>query len=192
MYAITLNLNPVVQLSQQQFSQICQENPEIPLEKNAKGDLIFMSPTGGQTGKSHSTVNARLWLWNEKNELGEVFDSSTGFILPNGAIRSPDVSWVEKSRYQALTPQEKEQFIPLCPDFVVEILSPTDSLKKTQKKMKEYIANGCRLGWLINRKKQEVEIYRLNKTVEILQKPLSISGEDILPKFTLKLKKIWG
>jgi Uma2 family endonuclease len=124
--------------------------------------------------------------------LGEVFDSSTGFTLPSGADRYPDVSWVEKSRWDALTTEQKERFIPLCPDFVIEILSPNDSLNKTQQKMQEYIENSCSLGWLLNRKKQEVEIYRTGKDVEVLSLPQTLSGEDILPGFILNLQKIWG
>jgi Uma2 family endonuclease len=121
-----------------------------------------------------------------------VFDSSTGFTLPSGADRSPDVSWVEKSRWDALTKEQKERFIPLCPDFVIEILSPNDSLKKTQQKMQEYIDNGCSLGWLLNRKKQEVEIFRPGKDVEILSLPQTLSGESILPGLIVNLQKIWG
>ena len=131
-------------------------------------------------------------LWNEETELGEVFDSSTGFTLPNKADRSPDVSWVEKSRWSALTPEQREKFIPLCPDFVLELVSPSDSLKKSQEKMQEYMENGCRLGWLINRKKREVEIYRPGQDVEVLQSPLTLSGENVLPGFVLNLQKIWN
>ncbi len=151
-----------------------------------------MPPTGGETGRSNSSINGQIWFWNEQNQLGEVFDSSTGFTLPSGADRSPDVSWVEKSRWDALTKEQKERFIPLCPDFVIEIMSPSDNLKKLQNKMLEYIENGCRLGWLINRKKQEVEIYRLEKEVEVLKLPQTISGEYVLPGFLLNMQKIWG
>ncbi|BAY15787.1 hypothetical protein NIES21_16060 [Anabaenopsis circularis NIES-21] len=191
MTAITLNLNSIIQLTREQFYQLCEENPDLKLERNAQGELIIMPPTGGETGKSNSNVNAQIWFWNDQNQLGEVFDSSTGFTLPNGADRSPDVSWVAKSRWDALTKEQKEKFIPLCPDFVIEILSPNDSLKKTQNKMQEYIENGCRLGWLINRKQQEVEIYRLGKDVEILKSPQILSGEDVLPGFVLTMQKIW-
>jgi Uma2 family endonuclease len=191
MTALTLNLNSVIQLTREQFYRLCEENPDLKLERNAQGELIIMPPTGGETGKSNSTINAQLWFWNYQNQLGEVFDSSTGFTLPNGADRSPDVSWVEKSRWDALTKEQKEKFIPLCPDFVIEILSPNDSLKKIQKKMQEYIENGCRLGWLINRKKQEVEIYRPGQNMEVLKFPQTISGENILPSFVLNMQRIW-
>ena len=191
MTALTLNLNSVIQLTKEPFYQLCKENPDLKLERNAQGELIVMPPTGGETGKSNSTINAQIWFGNDQNQLGEVFDSSTGFSLPSGAERSPDVSWVEKSRWDALTKEQKEKFIPLCPDFVIEILSPNDSLKKTQNKMQEYIENGCRLGWLINRKKQEVEIYRPGQDVEVLNSPQNIYGENTLPGFVLNIQRIW-
>jgi len=192
MTAITLNLNSIIKLTSEQFYQLCEENPDLKLERNANGELIVMPPTGGETGKTNSKFNLQIGLWNEQTQLGEAFDSSTGFTLPNKADRSPDASWVEKSRWEALTPQQREKFIPLCPDFAVEILSPTDSLKKTQEKMQEYMENGCRLGWLINRKKREVEIYRPGQDVEVLQSPLTLSGENVLPGFVLNLQKIWN
>ena len=192
MTAITLNLNSIIKLTSQQFYQLCEENPELKLERNANGELIVMPPTGGETGKSNSTANAQIWTWNDRTELGEVFDSSTGFTLPNKADRSPDVSWVEKSRWEALTPEQKDKFIPLCPDFVIEFLSPSDRLTKTQEKMQEYMDNGCRLGWLINRKKREVEIYRPGQEVEVVQSPQTLSGDNVLPGFVLNLPKIWN
>ena len=192
MTAITLNLNSIIKLTSEQFYQLCEENPDLKLERNAKGELIVMPPTGGETGKSNSKFNLQIGLWNEQTELGEVFDSSTGFTLPNKADRSPDVSWVEKSRWSALTPEQREKFIPLCPDFVIELVSPSDSLKKTQEKMQEYMKNGCRLGWLINRKKRQVEIYRPGQDVEVLQSPLTLSGENVLPGFVLNLQKSWN
>ncbi|MEG5036640.1 Uma2 family endonuclease [Microcoleus sp. AT3-D2] len=192
MTAITLNLNSIIKLTSEQFYQLCEENPDLKLERNANGELIVMPPTGGETGKRNVKLTTQLDLWNEQTELGEVFDSSTGFTLPNKADRSPDASWVEKSRWSALTPEQREKFIPLCPDFVIELLSPSDSLKKTQEKMQEYMENGCHLGWLINRKKREVEIYRPGQDVEVLQSPLTLSGENVLPGFVLNLQKIWN
>ena len=192
MTAITLKLNSIIKLTSEQFYQLCEENPDLKLERNANGELIAMPPTGGETGKRNLTAGALLWLWNDETQLGEAFDSSTGFTLPNKADRSPDASWVEKSRWDALTPEQREKFIPLCPDFVIELVSPSDSLKKTQEKMQEYMENGCRLGWLINRKKREVEIYRPGREVEVLQSPQTISGEDVLPGFVLNLQKIWN
>ncbi|BAZ40106.1 hypothetical protein NIES4101_60670 [Calothrix sp. NIES-4101] len=191
MTALTLKLNSLIKLTREQFYQLCAENPDLQLERNAQGELIIMPPTGGGTGRSNVNLILQVASWNEQNQLGEVFDSSTGFTLPNGADRSPDVSWLEKSRWDALTEEEKEKFIPLCPDFVIEILSPSDSLIKTQQKMQEYMSNGCRLGWLINRKKQEVEIYRPEQEVEVLQSPLTLSGENVLLGFVLNLQRVW-
>ncbi|MGB3263995.1 MAG: Uma2 family endonuclease [Microcoleus sp.] len=192
MTAITLNLNSIIKLTSEQFYQLCESNPDLKLERSANGELIAMPPTGAETGKRNSKLNLQVGIWNEQTELGEVFDSSTGFTLPNKADRSPDASWVEKSRWKALTPEQREKFVPLCPDFVIELVSPSDSLKKTQEKMPEYIENGCRLGWMINRKKREVEIYRLGRSVEILQSPQTLDGEDVLPGFVLNLQKIWN
>lgn len=192
MVSLTLNLEPVIRLSTEQFYQLCQANPDLKLERTATGELMIMPPTGGETGKQNSAINAQLWFWNEQTQLGEVFDSSTGFTLPNGADLSPDVAWIKKSRWQALTPTQREKFIPLCPDFIIEILSPSDQLKKAQQKMLEYQNNGCRLGWLINRKLQEVEIYRLGKEVEVLKAPAVLFGEDILPEFQLNLQRLWS
>ena len=192
MTALTLNLNPIIQLNREQFYQLCAENPDLKLERNAQGQIVIMPPTGGETGKINVNLIFQLTSWNEATQLGEVFDSSTGFTLPNGADRSPDVSWLEKSRWEGLTKEQKEKFIPLCPEFAIEIMSPSDNLKKVQDKMQEYILNGCRLGWLINRKKQEVEIYRPGQEVEVLKLPLTLSGEDVLPGLVVNLGKIWG
>jgi len=191
MTAITLNLNPIIQLTGEQFYQLCVKNRELKLERNAQGELIIMPPTGGETGKSNLKLGSQLDLWNTARELGEAFDSSTGFTLPNGAVRAPDLSWVEKSRWEALTAEQRQKFLPLCPDFVIELMSPSDTLTEVQAKMQEYRANGCRLGWLINPKKREVEIYRLGQEVEVLLSPQTLSGEDVLPGFVLDLGKIW-
>ncbi|MCZ8243034.1 MAG: Uma2 family endonuclease [Microcystis sp. LE19-131.1A] len=179
------------QLSDEQFFQLCQDNRDLRLERSAKGDLIIMPPTGGETGNSNAGITAQLWLWNNLHKLGVVFDSSTGFKLPNGADRSPDAAWIPLEKWQALTPQQKERFLPLSPDFVIELMSPSDSLETARKKMQEYLDNGTRLGWLINRKTREVEIYRQGQTVEILTNPESLSGESILPEFSLNLTLIW-
>ena len=192
MTALTLNLNSILKLTREQFYQLCEENPDLQLERNAQGELVIIPPTGGETGRSNVNLILQLASWNEQKQLGEVFDSSTGFTLPSGADRSPDVSWVEKSRWDSLTKEQREKFIPLCPDFTIEIMSPSDTLKKVQVKMHEYMSNGCRLGWLINRKKQEVEIYRLGQDVEVLKSPQTLSGETVLPGFVLNMKKIWA
>ena len=191
MTTLTLNLNPIIKLTDDQFFQLCQENENIRLERTAKGELIIMSPAGGETGNSNAGLTAQIWIWNESHKLGKVFDSSTGFKLPNGADRSPDASWVKLERWDALTPEQQKKFPPLCPDFVVELMSPSDSLKDTQDKMKEYRDNGAVLGWLINRKSRQVEIYRQNQEVEVLESPAAVSGEDVLPGFILNLESIW-
>ena len=132
-----------------------------------------------------------MWVWNGRDNLGKVFDSSTGFILPNGANRSPDASWIPLTKWNALTDKEKQRFLPLCPDFAVELLSPSDNLAKTQEKMREYLDNGMVLGWLINPIQQQVEVYRQSKQVEIVNAPNSLSGENILSGFVLDLQPIW-
>ncbi|MEG3898874.1 MULTISPECIES: Uma2 family endonuclease [unclassified Microcoleus] len=192
MTALTLNLNPIIKLTDDQFFQLCQENENIRLERTAKGELIIMSPAGGETSNSNAGLTAQIWIWNQQNKLGKVFDSSGGFKLPNGANRAPDACWVKLERWNALTPEQQKKFPPICPDFVVELMSPSDSLKETQDKMKEYRANGAVLGWLINRKSRQVEIYRLNQQeVEVLESPATVSGEDVLPGFILNLESIW-
>ncbi|MEG4800678.1 Uma2 family endonuclease [Microcoleus sp. ARI1-B5] len=191
MTTLTLNLNPIIKLTDEQFFQLCQENENIRLERTAKGELVIMSLAGGETSSSNAGLTAQIWNWNERNKLGKVFDSSTGFKLPNGANRSPDSSWVKLERWDALTPEQKKKFPPICPDFVVELMSPSDSLKETQDKMKEYRDNGARLGWLINRKSRQVEIYRQGAEVEVQESPANLSGEDVLPGFVLSLESIW-
>ncbi|KEI67224.1 hypothetical protein A19Y_2293 [Planktothrix agardhii NIVA-CYA 126/8] len=150
-----------------------------------------MPPTGGNTGKRNVKITTQIDLWNSKTRLGEVFDSNTGFTLPNGADRAPDASWVSRERWESLTPEQQDKFVPLCPDFVVELMSPSDSLRKTRQKMQEYQENGAKLGWLINRNQQQIEVYRLHQDVEILAHPNQVSGEDILPGFVLDLTSIW-
>jgi Uma2 family endonuclease len=191
MTTLTLNLNPIIKLTDDQFFQLCQENENIRLERTAKGELIIMSPAGGETSSSNAGLTAQIWIWNQHNKLGKVFDSSGGFKLPNGANRAPDACWVKLERWNALTPEQQKKFPPICPDFVVELMSPSDSLKETQDKMKEYRDNGAVLGWLINRKSRQVEIYRLNQEVEVLESPAAVSGEDVLPGFILNLESIW-
>ncbi|PSF38120.1 hypothetical protein C7H19_06520 [Aphanothece hegewaldii CCALA 016] len=190
-------MNPVevkfdsFQLTDEQFYQLCQDNRELKFERNARGDLIIMPPTGGETGNRNIEIAYQLQSWSRQNDLGIAFDSSTGYKLPNGANRSPDASWILKERWNNLSSKKQQKFSPICPDFVIEIMSPTDSLKATQAKMKEYIENGTRLGWLINRKTKQVEIYRQGKEVEILDYPQSLSGEDVLSNFVMDLKLVW-
>ncbi|MBW4637235.1 MAG: Uma2 family endonuclease [Gloeocapsa sp. UFS-A4-WI-NPMV-4B04] len=190
----TITLPPTLELkidlTDEQFFQVCQNNRDFRFERTEAGELLIMPPTGGETSKRNFEIVVQLGIWNKKHNLGVGFDSSGGFILPNGAARSPDASWVLQERWEALTPQQQQKFLPLCPDFVVELCSPTDSVKQTQAKMQEYIDNGARLGWLIDTKARRVEIYRLNQNVEILEQPATLSGEDVLPGFILDLKLV--
>ncbi len=185
----SLELN--IDLTDEQFFQLCQNNRDLRFERTATGELIIMPPTGSETGDRNAELTYQLRAWSRQNQRGKSFDSSTGFKLPNGAERSPDASWVNMERWNALTQAERERFAPLCPDFVVELMSPSDSTEKTRAKMKEYMDNGARLGWLINRQQQQVEIYRPNREVEILQSPQTLLGEDVLPGFVLNLAEIW-
>jgi Uma2 family endonuclease len=187
----TLNLNPIIRLSDDQFYALCANNPELKLERTAAGDLVIMSPTGGETGKRNSNLNFELALWNRQTKLGVVFDSSTGFKLPNGADRSPDAAWIPQARWDALTPEQRRRFLPLCPDFVIELLSPSDTWEDLQIKMAEYQANGARLGWLIDPEIKRVAIYRSMPPVEVQQRPVTLSGENVLPGFRLNLNNIW-
>ena len=183
----------VLQVTPEQFAVLAVENRDLRLERTAKGELIVNPPTGGESGKRNLNISTQLGNWFEANDtLGEAFDSSTGFELPNGANRSPDASWVRKDRWDALTLEQREGFIPLCPDFVVELRSKTDSLKVLRDKMQEYMENGAQLGWLIDPKNKHVEIYRSSQNVEVLEYPSELSGEAVLPGFTLTLKRIWA
>ena len=191
MNSITIDLNSVIELDEDQFYELCRANPDVKFERNAKGELIIMSPTGGMTGKYNADIVTDLNLWNRHKKLGIVFDSSTGFKLPNGANRSPDAAWIALTRWNQLSLKEQEKFVPLCPDFVIELRSSSDKLKTLQDKMNEYRNNGTLLGWLINRKDKQVEIYRQGQPKEVLNQPSSLSGEDILPDFVLNLESIW-
>ena len=192
MTALTLQIPPSLKFTDDEFEQIVAFNKELRLELTAQGELIIMSPTGGETGNRNFEIYIDLGIWNRKNNLGKAFDSSTGFKLPNGATRSPDASWILLERWDALTPQQRKKYLPLCPDFAVELVSESDDVEDTRKKMREYIENGLRLGWLINPKDKQVEIYRAGKEVEVLQSPNSLSGEDVLTGFTLDLQTIFG
>ncbi|WP_201766573.1 Uma2 family endonuclease [Picosynechococcus sp. NKBG15041c] len=177
--------------SDEQFFQLCQQNKNFRFERNAQGDLAIMSPTGGETSNRNIELSYQLQAWNRHTKLGMAFDSSGGFILPNGAMRSPDAAWIPLARWDTLEPEAKTRFLPLCPDFVVELLSPTDSLPRTQAKLQEFIDNGTRLGWLINRATHQVEVYRPDQPVETLELPEFLNGETVLPDFQLDLSTIW-
>ncbi|MEG4960856.1 MULTISPECIES: Uma2 family endonuclease [unclassified Microcoleus] len=192
--AIAVNIPPTLTLTvtREQFIELAIANRELQLERTAQGELIVNPPTGGETGYRNLDIEGQLWLWNRQTKLGKAFNSSTGFHLPNGADRSPDAAWVRQERWDGLTPKQKEIFIPLCPDFVVELRSKTDNMEPLRAKMKEYTNNGARLGWLIDRKNRKVEIYRQSQNVEVLENPVTLSGEDVLPGFVLDLTEVWG
>ncbi|MCT0254188.1 Uma2 family endonuclease [Synechocystis sp. CS-94] len=187
---LTIKLDPL-NLSDEQFYQLCQNNRDLRFERNSQGDLLIMSPTGGETGNRNLEIAYQLQAWNRAKKLGVAFDSSTGFKLPNGANKSPDVSWIPMAKWNGLTHGQQQGFLPLCPDFLIELRSRDDSLKILQEKMQEYRENGTRLGWLINRQDQEVEIYRQNQQVEVLHGPMQLSGEDVLADFILDLMPVW-
>ena len=187
---LTVKLD-TLSLSDEQFYQLCLNNRELRFERNHQGDLVIMSPTGGETGNRNLEIGYQLHGWNRRAGLGVTFDSSTGFKLPNGANRSPDAAWLKREKWEALTPEQRRKFVPLCPDFVVELRSPSDELKPLREKMQEYQENGAQLGWLIDRQTRTVEIYRPGQPVEILNNPESLSGETVLPDFVLALAPIW-
>ncbi|MEA5466260.1 Uma2 family endonuclease [Leptothoe sp. PORK10 BA2] len=181
-----------LQVTQEQFELLVVANRDLRLERTATGTLIVNPPTSWETGERNSSLTGQLYRWYEdKGELGKTFDSSTGFTLPNGAIRSPDASWVSQGSWDALSPEQKNSFPHICPDFVVELRSGSDRLAELQEKMREYMENGARLGWLIDPQTQQVEIYRQGKEVEVLAHPAELSGEDVLPGFVLALNRIW-
>ena len=184
--SVILNLKNV-QLSDDQFYKLCQNNDDYRLEKTAQGELLIMPPVGAISGNRESEFNADVVIWNRQTKLGKVFSSSTIFSLPNGGKRSPNVAWIAKERWSALTLEEQAKFPPICPDFVIELRSRTDSLSQLQQKMQEYIQSGLKLGWLINPQNQQVETYRHNQVKEVRELPTTLSGEKVLPGFSLEL-----
>ena len=181
-----------LQVTQAQFEVLAAANRDMRLERNVNGELIVNPPTGGETGGQNWGVSGELYLWwRNAGEPGKGYDSSTGFILPNGATRSPDASWVSQERLDALTSSQRQGFIPLYPDFIIELRSNSDRLGTLQSKMREYIENGAKLGWLIDSQNRTVEIYRQDREVEIVENPIELSAEELLPGFVLNLKRIW-
>lgn len=189
--AITLRLSAALRFTDDEFFLLCGLNRDLRLERTAEGDIIIMPPTGFETGARNSDITMQFAIWAKKDGRGVAVDSSTGFKLPNGADRSPDAAWVLHSRLATVAPDKKKKFLPLCPDFVIELKSPTDTLADVEAKMREYIENGAQLGWLVNPETRRVHIYRPDAEVEILENPESISGEPLLTGFTLDLREIW-
>lgn len=192
MTPLTLDMQSAdLQLGDAEFYRLCQVNPDLKLELTAEGHLIIMPPTGWETGRWNADLNWHIMSWAKRDGTGIVFDSSTGFKLPNGATRSPDVSWVLKSRIEAIAP-EPDKFLPLCPDFAIELRSASDSLAGTQAKMQEYVDNGLRLGWLVDPKRKKVEVYQAQQPVKIIDFATVVSGEPVLNKFTLDMMAVFS
>ncbi|MDG2617429.1 Uma2 family endonuclease [Thermoleptolyngbya sichuanensis XZ-Cy5] len=188
---LTLHLGTAIALTDEQFERLARVNRDVRIERSATGELILLPPTGGETGNRNLDISGQLWLWNRTARLGVAFDSSTGFRLPNGAIRSPDAAWVRQERWNALAPEDRKRFPPLCPDFVIELCSESDDWPVLQAKMRKYIENGLMLGWLIDPRTRQVEVYRRDRPPERLENPASLPEEGFLPGFVLDLSGIW-
>jgi Uma2 family endonuclease len=188
---LVVRMHPVIDLTDDQFFEFCQINRDLRIERTATGELLIMSPTGSETGGSNFELSGQLFNWTKQDGTGKGFDSSSGFTLPNGATVSPDISWVKLERWNALSKEQRTTFAPIVPDFVVELRSPSDSLKDLQKKMQQYMDNGVRLGWLIDRKQRRVYVYRPGVAVQQLDNPETVSGDPELPGFVLNLEEIW-
>ncbi|HXH70175.1 MAG TPA: Uma2 family endonuclease [Pyrinomonadaceae bacterium] len=190
---IVLDFRDVLKkINDDEFENFCRHNPDVEIELTKEGELIIMPPTGGKTGIRNFSLIGYFFNWVENDQSGVAFDSSTVFKLPNGAKRSPDLAWIKNKRWESLTDEDQEKFPPLCPDFVVELRSPSDSIKNLQAKMEEYIENGASLGWLIDPLERKIYVYRPNSEAEILENPDSLRGEPLLEHFSLKMKKIWS
>ena len=177
-------------LTDDQFSRLCSDNPELRIELTADRELIIMSPTGYETGWRNAKITQRVANWTEQDGTGICFDSSTLFTLPNGAKRSPDASWIQKVRCERLSSEERSTFAPICPDFVAELRSPSDTLADLQEKMADYIRNGARLGWLLDPVEKRVHIYRPRQGPECLENPEYVTGEDVLSGFKFNFQEI--
>lgn len=188
---LELHLDPAVRMSEDQFFEFCQQNRDIRIERTAEGDLLVMPPVGGHTGARESEIGFQLAAWAKQDKTGVAFSASTGFRLSNGATRSPDAAWISKERLAALTPKQYERFLPLCPEFLIELRSPSDSLEILLEKMREYLANGARLGWLIDPVELKVWVFRPDSEPEIRTHPENIDGAPLLPGFVLDLREIW-
>jgi len=188
---MTVNLPAIAPMTHEQFYEFCLANRDLRIERTASGEVVIMPPAFSDTGNRNFNIAAQLWNWTEEDGTGIGFDSSAGFTLPNGATRSPDASWIRLERWNALTEEQKASFAPICPDFVIELRSSSDTLTSLQDKMQEYIANRVLLGWLIDRKNRTVHRYRPNREPELLENPEAVSGDPELPGFVLRMAKIW-
>jgi Uma2 family endonuclease len=188
---LKLQMSPAIDMTDEQFFAFCQQNRDYRIERNATGEITIMPPTGSETGNRNFDLIVQLGIWTRQNGTGIGFDSSAGFTLPNGAMKSSDAAWIKLEKWHTLTPEQQQKFAPICPDFIIELRSPSDNLQPLKDKLQEYIANGVSLGWLIDRKNRKVYIYRPNSEVECLDNPATLSGESILPEFVLQLSTIW-
>ncbi len=188
---LVLHLPPAIKMTREQVFDCCQLNPDLRIERTAEGEIEIMAPTGGETGARNADLIMQLNMWAKRDGSGVAFDSSTGFDLPNGATRSPDAAWVKRSRLVPLPSEEKRRFLPLCPDFVIELRSPSDPLSTVQDKMEEYLINGAQLGWLIDPVSRRVYVYRPGADVAWLDNPAEVAGDPVLPGFVLDLAPIW-
>ncbi len=188
---MTVSLPAVTPMTKEEFYAFCQANRELRIERTATGEVVIMPPAFSDTGNRNLNLAVQLGLWAEKDGTGLGFDSSTGFTLPNGAMRSPDASWIQSERWQTLTEAEQASFAPICPDFVIELRSASDTLSGLRQKMQENIENGVRLCWLIDRKNREVSVYRPHQEPIIQDNPTQVSGDPELPGFSLTMAKIW-
>ena len=188
---VVMRLRPLIELSDDGLLELSSLNRDLRIERTEEGNLEIMPPTGGETGSRNFMLNHLFAEWVLRDGTGLGFDSSTGFVLPNGATRSPDVAWVRRERWSDLTTEQKRKFLPICPDFVIELRSPTDRLSILQAKMDEYLENGARLGWLIDAEDKRIHIYRPNKAVETLTGASEVSGDPELPGFVLDLRRVW-
>ncbi len=188
---LKLQMSPAIDMTDEQFFAFCQQNRDYRIERNATGEITIMPPTGSETGNRNFDLIVQLGIWTRQNGTGIGFDSSAGFTLPNGAMKSSDAAWIKLEKWHTLTPEQQQKFAPICPDFIIELRSPSDNLQPLKDKLQEYIDNGVSLGWLIDRKNRKVYIYRPNSEVVCLDNPATLSGESILPEFVLQLSTIW-
>ncbi len=185
-----VRVRPASRLSDDELFELCARNPELQIERTAEGEIIVMSPTGGETGRRNFLLVAQLAAWTARDGTGIGFDSSTGFILPNGAERAPDAAWLRRERWDALTPDQRRKFVPLCPDFIVELRSPSNDLADLHAKMEEYAACGARLGWLLDLDARLVWVYRPGRPVEEIHDPKTLPGDPELPGLLLELSAL--
>ncbi|MBD2537452.1 Uma2 family endonuclease [Coleofasciculus sp. FACHB-SPT36] len=189
---LVVRIPPSMPMTDEQFFEFCQINRNLRIERNKTGEIVIMPPTGSETGNREGNIFGQLWLWSEQDGTGITFSSSTGFLLSTGAERSPDASWIKLERWNALSPEQQQKFAPICPDFVIELRSASDNLKPLQEKMLEYMSEaGFQLGWLIDRKNRQVYIYRPGQEVECIDNPDTVSGDRVLPGFSLNMTKVW-